>query len=122
MPPVASGAASGQKWKLLQEAIDDAELSVRKLARAWAGPGADNVQVESARSQVNRWLNQGKRPTRRNALKLARLLGKPKDYFVTDQSRQRVTVALLAERVEALAGDVEELRAEILRGRGQGRQ
>lgn len=113
---MASDAGPPDKWLLLRDAIDDAGFSVRGLSREWAGKGASEKEIEAARGEINRWLSQGTRPTRRNALKLAKLLKKPAEYFVTQRSPRRLTLKILARQVEELTADVELIREELRRG------
>lgn len=109
--------------------MDERGLSKRGLAKLLAGEGASVTQIESHRRQIGKHLNGEHSPNRVTAIRYARVLGLPNEYFVGESgSNNRMTneeliesllEARLSEELRPLQEELAALRAQLEELRGQ---
>lgn len=108
--------------KLLEEALEEAGLSVRGFAKIWAaevarprGAEPSSREIESRRRQLRKWISgDTPRISNESAEELARRLGKPADYFKTPpkpRARRREELAELRDQVADIQTRLDQLGA-----------
>ena len=101
--PDANGDAT--LGELLAQAMQEANVSIAALGRL-LNPGKPHV----AERNVYRWLAGDHEPDEENAGKLARLLGKPRDHFLTAPPAAP-RLQQLEQRLAEVETQVADLRA-----------
>jgi len=111
--------------ELLADKIESGELTIRGIAVALAGPGAEHERIEAQRRYIQKHAgNAGWRPTRPKALELSRATGIPLEALLQPRpaAPPRRQAEQLAARLATLVDRGEELAARLERLLdGQGR-
>lgn len=94
--------------ELLATAIDEAGISQRELARRLAG--SDQSRLEAERRNVSRWM-AGVAPTRKSALRLAKILGREAEEFAPPKRDEGAALDDLEKRVAELEAQVADALA-----------
>lgn len=91
----------------LRQAIEEAGISQRELARRIAGADSDPRRIENERRQLQKYLEGKHSPAPERAALLAELLDKPADYFIDPAAAPTRVI----DQVRDLVTKIDELRA-----------
>lgn len=100
---------------LITDAIEASELSLREIARRFAGADAPEKDRENVRRQIIRWKAGRNAPEPANARKLAVVLNRPLDAFVSDRKSKARTLGEISDAAEKIQLALKTVEAQLRR-------